>query len=411
MPRFLLVTESSPWPPIKGGRQRTNLLYRALQRCGDVDLLLLDRNEQLTENELALLRTDYGLVECVHQATPSRPCRLGRLLGGRPAAEYAPDRCFAAAFGRAVAAVHYDVVIGRYLAPVAKAGALTFTPVALDVDDVDTEFWRSRAQAPGTPWLWRWHARRMARALERLFPRMTSQCEFLWVAKAEDRQLPGLDRAVVLPNIPFPSDEVEGVDDLQEHAGSSMVLFVGALSYTANVAGVDRFLERSWPAIRAAVPEATFCIVGTRMRERDRLRWARIPGVEPRGFVEDLRPLYQCCAFTVVPTWGGSGTHIKVLESLRFARTCVLSPFAQRGYEDALRHGEAVYIAEDTDAFATGCITLLRDASLRRRLARRGQEIVNRSHSFDAFCAAVEQVMERAVRGAGAESGGEGCGA
>src|SRR5690606_21015222 len=122
---------------------------------------------------------------------------------------------------------------------------------------------------------------------------------------------------------------------------SQVILTVSAMRFRVNEEAVDRFVQKIWPRIRAAAPQARFRIVGSQMTEAHRARWGAHAGVEVIGFVERLADAYGACALTVAPIFEGGGTKIKVLESLLYGRTCVVAPHAQRGYEHVLRHGES----------------------------------------------------------------------
>jgi glycosyltransferase involved in cell wall biosynthesis len=89
----------------------------------------------------------------------------------------------------------------------------------------------------------------------------------------------------------------------------------------------------------------------------------------------------------------GGGTNIKVAEAYAFARPCVLSPHAFRGYEGALAAQDspepsAWVGATDVD-IAAGCVRLLGDPELRDAMARRGRAACAERLSFATFAAIV----------------------
>ena len=93
-----------------------------------------------------------------------------------------------------------------------------------------------------------------------------------------------------------------------------------------------------------------------------------------------------------------TGINIKVLESYAYGRTCVLTPFAYRGYEDCLENGASVCVAKSPDDFARACIDLLLDPALRDRLAAAGHSPVLRDFSFERFADVVEKTIRSAVQ-------------
>src|SRR5208283_2677634 len=161
--------------------------------------------------------------------------------------------------------------------------------------------------------------------------------------------------------IPYGMASSNPPSPLPPNPSSKAILFVGMLSYIYNAQGITTFLKEAWPLIRQAHPDAIFRLVGSRLTEQDRERWAAVPGVELVGFVKDLREAYRDCAFGMVPIWSGGGTNIKVLEALMYGRTCVVSQPAHRGYTNVLRENESLMVGRNLQEIAAHCIELLQN--------------------------------------------------
>jgi hypothetical protein len=109
---------------------------------------------------------------------------------------------------------------------------------------------------------------------------------------------------------------------------------------------VDRFIPEGWPKIRAACPTAKYWLAGKNDPTTAK-RWRAVPGVQVLGFVDNLAPLHSASCLSVCPLWTGAGTNIKVLKSLAFGRTCVVTTMGHRGYEDFLQSGDSLLVAAD----------------------------------------------------------------
>jgi glycosyltransferase involved in cell wall biosynthesis len=107
-----------------------------------------------------------------------------------------------------------------------------------------------------------------------------------------------------------------------------------------------------------------------------------------------LAEAYAACAFTVAPIFSGSGSNIKVIESLARGRTCAATTSAMRGY-DQLRDGDSVRVADSLDQLAASCIDLLSDPMTRHRLADHGRAIVEAEFSYARFAATVRQTVSK----------------
>lgn len=395
--RVLFISFLSPYPPHGGGAQRSNLIYRALSEVAEVDLALVEWGGELREG----LRERFNLVANFVWRAPGQRFPfswvypLHTRLVNRAALtllpkrlEYEPDPWAAPGVRRLIANGNYDLIVGRQLRPTLKSGCLgSPVPTILDFDDVESHVYRSRLNNPNLPRWQRWINRRHHQQTERLEPVALRRFDAVWMANDRLGGFDYLPHKVWLPNIPFPREDGRPVPPAPAPATGSepVILFVGTLDYAPNPAAVDHFVRAVWPAVHRAEPRARFRIVGSGMAPAQRARWEAVPGVEAVGFVADLAEAYAGCRFTVVPIVTGSGTNIKVLESLAYGRTTVVSPFAHAPFAGVFRDGESLRVPASDEAFAAACLDLLRDGNQCAALAARGRELVQRHFSFDAF--------------------------
>ena len=405
--RILFITDTRPASAVSGSDQRSNILFRALQGVGIVETLFLERYSRLLPEEIEACKVKFGLVglmpvlppgsmwpwKAVRWLFPRLVDRVARAAGSR-ALRYEPDPRISAWLAQRLESHHYDAIIGRYLPATAVAGTLAYQPLLIDIDDLDTQVARANLATAGFSPLRQILFRRHLRTVSRVVQLCCTRCEHLWVAAENDRHEVGYERSSLLPNIPFNAPCASEIVPSSRDRSSQTVLIVASLFYRPNVEGIDQFITRIWPYVHKIHPRASLRIVGSHMQAEDRIRWGRVPGVRVVGFVEDLRNEYARCAFTVCPVFIGGGSKIKVLESLANGRTAVISEHSHRGYENVLRHLEALWVAEDDDQFILGCIRLLEEADLRDKLAKQGHFLVSEKFSFQRAQAAVSQALE-----------------
>lgn len=400
--RILLCLHERPYPPRSGGDQRDMLLYHALSKLGTVRTLLF-LPDGLDEQGQAVLREHVGLVGVeprprVNEPPPSRlgralmPLRLrlpGRQLGLRS------NRRMIRAVRRAVAQEQIDLVVLRPLELAMRFSGLSMKRVLVDVDDMPSERCLSRLRdAPHMSRLRKVVLAADARVYRRAQRRTFAQLRTGWIVSPDHADRVAGGQYTWLPNIPYcfgpgGAPQVQPADD-----ASQVVLFVGPPAFPINRDGLQRFIAGVWPQVRQRCPQARLRIVG-KVKPEDPLDWARAEGVELAGFVDDLVAEYRQCAFTVAPIYGGTGTNIKVLETLAYGRTCAMSPFAQRGYQGYLVDGRHVRVCGDDQTFAAACVELLHNPNARRELAAAGQKVIDATFNFDTFSRIVaEQVAQ-----------------
>lgn len=158
------------------------------------------------------------------------------------------------------------------------------------------------------------------------------------------------------------------------------ILFVGVLNYEPNANGLDRFLSHIWPTIIKRRPNIELKIVGRGLTDYLRYRWGNIKGIKICDFIENIEDVYADVDFSIVPIYEGSGTHIKVMESLLFKKTAVISKFAHRGYQDTLLDGDSLYVAYNEVDFIRKLLNLIDSPETRNRMSVNGYENVCRHH-------------------------------
>ncbi|MBK7674442.1 MAG: glycosyltransferase [Candidatus Accumulibacter sp.] len=333
--KLLLVSPATPFEPQSGAQQRTALLHEALQALGEVDVLLLEP----TSGPSHLAPAKPGIL--AHGFWHQRPLGIGK---------YAPDRALNQALRAAGLDLNrYQLIVSRYLNPITKLAVPPGARTVVDLDDWGYHY------APGTLAL---AARLKSNYAAWLAQRQLNRFDaYFFVSKRDQARHPELS-AVILPNIPFnpPAQPYPQTD-------SSTLLFVGSLWYAPNREGIDRFLARCWPAIKAAQPKARLLLVGA-ASAGIRKAWEKYPDVSAPGFVDDLGDAYRNAAFTIAPIYSGGGTNIKVLESLAYGRACVTTPHCADAFEKDLAHGLSV--AGDDATLVRLCIELLCNERFRK---------------------------------------------
>lgn len=398
--RALLIAPDQPWPIARhGAAQRTELLRRSLASICPTDLAVAcigaDESAPAADHIVAVFREPAS--------PPADPRSVVERVFPLPALKRGIDGFYRAKpdlkdwCRMQIDSGRYAFVVVRYLRTAAMSGLLerrSEVPVFLDFDDVDWMKEAGRVAGLKLPLRWRIALARANRHRERLGRALAGRARRLWAASpAEQANLRPLS-CTVLPNIPFALPERAAAPRVDGHP---TVLFVGLLNYAPNREGLDRFIVRSWPSVRAANAEARLRIVGKGLDEAHAARWRLSPGVELAGYVDDLEREYAQSHCTICPVYWGGGSNIKVLESIGHRRASVVSSRVARQLEDWLPAGHGVVEASDDGSFADEVAALLvADAAADARV-QRGQGVLKRRLSFDAFAATVRDEIRGAL--------------
>jgi len=189
----------------------------------------------------------------------------------------------------------------------------------------------------------------------------------------------------VLPCISTRPDET---GPILNQGMSQRMLFLGGTALPPNREGIDRFIKKSLPRIREHVPDAALRVVGAECKSV-----AGPAGVSADNFVPDLAPEYMQARVVVCPIRRGAGANVKLAEAAAYGKAIVATPFAARGFEGILEPGRDLLVAESDDDFADRCIELLRDDSLRQRIASNAKHIASRALNQST----IDQIIRDAV--------------
>jgi glycosyltransferase involved in cell wall biosynthesis len=357
--RILLITPFSPFSPASGAEQRSALLHEGLARLGRVDVVRLEPGPRTRALEPADRRIR------AHVQWKARPFGIDG---------YAANGTVTRLVAGAVDLGAYDVIVARNLTPVSRLALPPAPPVIVDLDDACYRF--DPILGFGRAML----ARRMKAWFKQsaMASAMTRYRAFFFVSGQDrDRYAPGA--AAVLPNIPYALPQ-----RIDPSSPDGPILFVGSLWYGPNREGVARFLERTWPAVRHARPDAQLVLAGA-APEADRARWSGAPGVSAPGFVPDLAAAYRDAALVVAPVWSGGGSNIKILEAMAHARACATTRFCMRPFADACDPARDLSVAASDAELAANIVRLLGDPAEREARARRGAELVRERFDRDTF--------------------------
>lgn len=239
-----------------------------------------------------------------------------------------------------------------------------------------------------------WVSWRKSRWYEgRMYPRF----DLVTMVSEVDRQSTlssvGADRVVVavVPN---------GVDCDHNHPGlaerkSNMLVYNGALTYSANYDAMQWFLAAVYPQIKKRVPDVSLAITGS-TKGADLAGLMLDDSVRLTGYLDDVRLPVAAATVCVVPIREGGGTRLKILEAMALGTPVVATPKGAEGLN--VVNGEHCLIASSPEAFAAQTVSLLRRADLRERFAASARSLVEREFSWEQIGRQFVGLIEEAAR-------------
>ncbi|MFC7548032.1 glycosyltransferase [Plantactinospora sp. GCM10030261] len=306
--------------------------------------------------------------------------RVGSLLRSARAActgvslqtGYASPKALTDALRRELDEFQPDVVHLNVFRTVHLVEACGRTPVVVDLDEFRSEYYEQLA-SHGSNFAWRALGRVEAPRMRAREDKLLSMGVPLMLSAPTP---PGQER----PNtflVRSPCDF-----SVQRQAGpiGRTVLFVGRLSYEANVSGLMWFVRECWDGIRKLVPDARLRIVGSDPPKAVQASVGN--GIELYPNVPAVEPHYSDAAVAIAPIFRGTGVQLKLIQAMSAGVPSVTtSTVADRA---GVVDGVHVRVADDRAGWITAVSELLSSPETAERLAVNGRGWVVEHHSSAA---------------------------
>lgn len=395
-PRLLFVSPRYLVPADEGGKIRTSNVLRGMHGGQfEITLAMPFPAQDPSRDNAELDRLCERLVAWVRpRADASRLSRAFQLVSALPFSVVADASREGSKFIRRECArtdvVVFDFVHAAVLAPPELPHAsIVFT------HNVEAEILERHAALAKNPLLremWRSQAVKM-----RLFEGETLR-RFHTVVAVSERDAETLRERYHLTRVRTISTSV----DLDQftfvspagEADAFNIVFVGAMDWHPNADAIAFFLDKIWPMIERAAPNAAVTIVG-RNPPLDLVR--RAPhNWSFTGYVPDVRPFVRKADICIVPIRIGGGTRMKIYEAM--AMGCPLVS-TRIGAEGLPLKPDTHFLAADTAPdFAAAVVRLAHDTNLRRRISRNARAFVEARFGAEKVAAEFEAICLEAYK-------------
>jgi glycosyltransferase involved in cell wall biosynthesis len=394
--QILFVTEFLPWPLNTGGRIRTYHLLRQASLRHDVTLATqVSMEDTKGREEIQRFITHLSPIELNQRARSLRALGAAiSIFNSRPYISVYSHYQQAMAKNirqltndQAFDIIHLDHLDSAAYFEACRSNALIY----LDEHNYETDL-LSSTHAHTSKWLLRWYLGSQLQKLERFEGETLKSVDGVSVVSRHDAARVG----AVAPHTPcevIPNGVDPAFFDIVRRPQPYRVVSVSSLDWLPNVEGLAWFLDRVWPIVIAARPQATFQMVG-RNPHRSLLRRGR-RGVSIVGSVPDIRDHVTDASAFVVPLLSGSGTRLRVLEAMAMRVPIVSTSIGIEGIECV--PGQHVLVSDTAKNFAEQLIAVLDNDILGKRLAQAGREFVERFYCWETIGDRLDAFYRRMV--------------
>ena len=186
---------------------------------------------------------------------------------------------------------------------------------------------------------------------------------------------------VVLPN---------GVnEDLFSRLGNfkkeeeNYLVFLGKMSYFANVDAVNYFARKVFPLIKEQIKDIKFIIVGVNPAKKV-IRLGKIEGVGVTGFVDDPYEYLEKAKVVVAPLRVAAGIQNKILEAMALGKTVATTSLGAAGIAGGV-NGKHFVIADTEEEMASRILELIENKNQRENIGRNARKLVEEKYRWSSI--------------------------
>ncbi len=286
-----------------------------------------------------------------------------------------------------------DVVFFNVLRSAQLMSVVKDTPMVVDLDDVRSDYYAAVASSG-----------------QRAHSRVVARSEAARMRRAEDHVLG--HAAVTLFSSPHDAPTTENGDKTRlvrsphrmisshrpfAYDSEFPIVFIGRLSYRANVEAVSWFAESVMPLLLDQVPAARLYLIGENPAP-EVLRLASL-SIKVIGGVAEVAPYYAGAEVSIVPVEMATGVQMKLIESCALGIATVSSAVSAR--QAGVDHEQELLVATSPAEWADAIVRLHEDPELRRRLGSTGRSWAQSAYSRDNIATALSSALRHAARDGG----------
>lgn len=388
--RILQLCNKIPYPPKDGSSLASWNMALGLARADHkVDIISLNTSKHyikdpaLPEGE----RNNMSLTGLYHN-TSSSPYGLLRnlLLSKKP---YNIERFDSSKMSQLITdrlrQENYDMVILEGLPLALYSGLIrkhSNARLIMRSHNVEYQLWEGRRDEERNP-LKRLYYSILSRRLKNYEIKETAACDALVCISNEDSEFfSDHFPARRIFTLPFSLDPERYLTKAgQENSGEDIrnIMFLGALDWEPNIAGLKWFTDDVWPLVHKEHPASQLHIAGRNPYPAlDYLK--ELEGVIFHGEIEDPGDYLSMGNIMIVPLFSGSGMRVKIIEGMARGKLIIATTKAASGIP--AENGSELFIEDRPEAFASRINHILDSKHNTKAIREAALSFVNKKYNI-----------------------------
>ena len=415
--KILVVGNRVPWPLHDGGAIATYGMLRSLAENGaEVDFFSFNTKKHFAENAIIEKYFGFCKVHLVSLDAGVKPLKAlwNLLFGGSYHLERYDDLEAAVELYDLIQSSNYDCVMveGLYSMPITlrvmKQMSVRPNNGGMEIDPINSnktiqkepikwvyrshnleyQIWERLAISTPQPlkkWYLALQSKRLKRAemdawcrMDAIVPIVETDSLVIRTALTEIQQINGGASDSRQPKIHVYQPGI-AIERPFAFIHQPMSLFhIGSMEWQANEQGVMWFLNKVWPLVLSAQPNAKFHLAGKGLSKQDPRFFQS--GIVNHGEVSNAEDFMHEHGVMIVPIQAGSGIRIKTLEAMALGVPIVSTSIGSQGL--AVSDDIEIKLADQPNDFASAICTLLSSPAKSQEMTTQARKYVELHHNL-----------------------------
>lgn len=167
------------------------------------------------------------------------------------------------------------------------------------------------------------------------------------------------------------------------------LVYVGTLTWEANVEGLLWFADGCWDILKERFPELKLYIIGKNPDQRLIELSKKYPDIITTGFVEDLEEYFMKCKVNIIPLRFGSGMKVKTINGLCRGIPMVCTTIGAEGLK--VTHDHDILISDTHAGFIQYVTELLNDNQKWNHIAHKSKATASKYYTWESLYKILEE--------------------
>jgi glycosyltransferase involved in cell wall biosynthesis len=203
----------------------------------------------------------------------------------------------------------------------------------------------------------------------------------------------GADKQKFLETYHLGDDSLLEQENLQFQPDNNTLLYIGTLSWEANIDGLLWFYKDIFPLLKKKNPAIKLRIIGRHPDERLIRIAENDKDIILEGFVEELEPYFRDSNVFITPLRFGSGIKVKVVNSLYMGIPCVTTSIGAEGLKT--EDGEHMFIKDSPQEFADAINLLLTNKTIWDKISNNAKALARKYYTWDYVLENIQKAVEK----------------